>query len=369
MNKILTISIAAYNAEEFLEKCLQSLIIDEKTMKDYEVIVVDDGSTDRTTYIANLFVKRYPDTFRLISKQNGGWGSTINTSIKLAKGRYFKNLDADDCFMTQNIPMFINMLKVIDIDLVFTPMTKVNYEDNQIIEICDLALQMHIQYGETYDIFHNIPIEIHYCTFKTKKLKEGLVITENCYYTDIELLLKGIKDAEECLFLENIIYCYTLNRLGQSNNLEQMKLRYKEHLLIVKTLIQFYNENNKCRNKELINKRIETMIVHQILLYLYRGETEVERNELAEFDNYLIREKEFDYKHIEKRIDKRIIYRQIKNKLMSRNIEEQEVLAMRNWIWLKRKLQNDREFKCEMLIKTMKYGFLEYLNDILKCKK
>ena len=95
MEKVLTVVVPAYNAEVFLENCLDSLCLPD-LLDLLEVIVVDDGSTDRTGSLADGYQARFPRTVRVIHKENGGHGSGINCGIKAASGRYFKVVDADD---------------------------------------------------------------------------------------------------------------------------------------------------------------------------------------------------------------------------------------------------------------------------------
>ena len=101
MKKNLTISIAAYNVENYLEKTLDSLIIDN--LDKLEVLIVNDGSKDNTKKIAQKYCKKYPNSIKLIDKENGGYGSTINAGIKEATGKYFKQLDGDDWYNTENL--------------------------------------------------------------------------------------------------------------------------------------------------------------------------------------------------------------------------------------------------------------------------
>ena len=70
MNKILTIIIPTYNMEKYLRRCLDSLIIDEEGMKQLEVLVINDGSKDSSSQIAHEYQDKYPDTFRVIDKEN-----------------------------------------------------------------------------------------------------------------------------------------------------------------------------------------------------------------------------------------------------------------------------------------------------------
>ena len=94
VEKTLSISIAAYNVEEFLKNTLDSLVAPE-IMDDIEVLIIDDGYKDNTAAIVKEFVDKYPNSFKVISKPNGGYGSTINAAIDAANGQYFKTLDGD----------------------------------------------------------------------------------------------------------------------------------------------------------------------------------------------------------------------------------------------------------------------------------
>ena len=89
MSKILSVTIPTYNVEKYLKQCLDSFIIPE-IIDDMEILIVNDGSTDSSPIIAKEYTEKYPDTFKLINKENGGHGSTINTGIANATGKYFK---------------------------------------------------------------------------------------------------------------------------------------------------------------------------------------------------------------------------------------------------------------------------------------
>ena len=103
MDKILTIIVPSYNMEAYLPKCLGSLIIDDKELlQKLDVIVVNDGSRDRTSEIAHGFEAKYPGVFRVIDKANGHYGSCINAGLAVAEGTFIKVLDADDYYLTDN---------------------------------------------------------------------------------------------------------------------------------------------------------------------------------------------------------------------------------------------------------------------------
>ena len=105
MKKVLTIVVPAYNVEKYLKNCLDSFV-DVNILNSIEILVVDDGSTDKTADIAKNYEKKYPNSFRLLSKENGGHGSTINYAIPRASGKYFKVVDGDDWVDKKHLPAF-----------------------------------------------------------------------------------------------------------------------------------------------------------------------------------------------------------------------------------------------------------------------
>ncbi|WP_296311594.1 glycosyltransferase family 2 protein [Winogradskyella sp. UBA3174] len=91
----LSIVIPVYNAAIFLSLCLESLLNQDIDSKDYEILVIDDGSSDNSLSIANSFSDRY-DHINVHSKLNGGVGSARNKGLALAKGAYIYFIDPDD---------------------------------------------------------------------------------------------------------------------------------------------------------------------------------------------------------------------------------------------------------------------------------
>ena len=86
MNKILTIVIPSYNVEQFLEKTVDSFLADS-IMDDIEILIVNDGSKDKTKEIGLSYEAKYPKCVKLVDKENGGHGSTINTGLSIASDR------------------------------------------------------------------------------------------------------------------------------------------------------------------------------------------------------------------------------------------------------------------------------------------
>ena len=93
MKPLLTVVIPVYNVEKYLDRCLKSILIQE--WKNYDIILVDDGSTDRSPQICDDYVKAY-DFISVIHKKNGGLSEARNTGLSQAKGEYIYFPDSDD---------------------------------------------------------------------------------------------------------------------------------------------------------------------------------------------------------------------------------------------------------------------------------
>lgn len=116
--KTLTISIAAYNQERYLDRCISSLII--PSIDDLEIFVVNDGSKDNTSEIAHRWASKYPSSIFAIDKENGHTGSCHNRTLKEATAKYYRILDADDYYDTAALETFVQRLKSTDADMLIT---------------------------------------------------------------------------------------------------------------------------------------------------------------------------------------------------------------------------------------------------------
>ncbi len=286
--KLLTVSIAAYNVEKYLEKALTSLTNNSELMTLLEVIVEDDGSTDGTFAIAEEFQSKYPGTFRAVHKENGGYGSTINNSIRLAKGRYFKQLDGDDWFDTQNFYGFLAFLNNRNDDLVLTPYYNC-YEDGNItlINHCkkvpsvvsDISALNLCEY-----------LAMHELTIKTALLKDNHIsITENCFYTDNEYTFLPLLYAKTVGRYHKPVYCYRLGRNGQSVSLEGIKKHYMDSLAVAEKIYSAYNDmkNDVSSIQPILMRKICYITDTVYTYYLVSGNKSISKEELKKFDAWM----------------------------------------------------------------------------------
>lgn len=288
MEKILTVSIAAYNVEKYIEECLLPFA-NKDIAEDLEIFVIDDGGKDNTMKIAEKYANEFPDTFKLVYKKNGGWGSTVNYGIKHASGKYFKQLDGDDYFLADSLKTYIEFLKNHNEDLIYTPFTTFRDGDNCVVE--KNGIINNYELDKLYNIEElskSFPLNMHSCTFKTDRLKQNVDILEHCFYTDVEYIIKGMSNIKTIIFSEIEVYQYRVARSGQSMSIEGLRKHYKEHEKVLFTLLT-YLEKAKIAGtlSEMFRKRLEEMVSMQYMIYLYLEPGKEHKKELMDFDNSL----------------------------------------------------------------------------------
>ena len=297
--KVLSISIAAYNVESTLKECLdpflKSTVLDE-----LDIMIVDDGSGDHTTAIAQEYQELYPDTFRLIKKKNGGWGSTVNSGIKEARGVYFKQLDGDDYYEPEALNKFIQYLKSEPSDLVISPYITYDSETGKIITTedcnpgCDLLKKYLIK-----DIPEFAPF-MHSLSIKTKLLQKGGVkVTEHCFYTDTEFVLKACNQADSISFFDKPIYYYRRAAVGQSMSLSGFEKHYMEQYKVIEVSLDYLQKNvSRPEIKKIYDKLLLGTCFWQYLIMFYISVSKEHKNNLIKYDLMLKEKAPFYYNQI-----------------------------------------------------------------------
>lgn len=253
MRKILTISIAAYNVERFIRKTLESCIAEE-IMEDLEVLVIDDGATDGTAEIVKEYEAKYPETFRLIHKENGGYGTTVNRSMKEASGCYFRLLDGDDWFDTEGLRKLIKHLKETDVDAVFTKMY-LCYPNSRQLEK-DSWENLTGRRMKLSDVPESVFAGMWEFTVKTSILKEHpFELPSKTLYTDHLFLAYPIPYIGEVEFLDFPLYCYRLGYDEQSVSAKS-RLKHMEEIVRVSLIMsEYYKKHAECKNRSYLLER------------------------------------------------------------------------------------------------------------------
>lgn len=284
MNKILTISIAGYQVQDYIRHTLDSLI-DDSVIDDLEILVIDDGGKDDTLKIVNEYSEKYPDSIFGIHKENGGYGSVINKSVQLATGKYFKQLDGDDWFDTACLKKLVNLLKTIDTDVVYTAVNEVYEEENRMILVDHFAHLEEKAYEFEKTELKKI-ISMHETTYRTQLLKEQKrPVTEHCFYTDVEYITLPFASAKTFYVIHEPLYQYRLGRAGQSVSPEGIKKHYKEHELVFWNIVKIYQEMSDAlhTHKHVLTLRLRKEFISHLKYLCMIPKSKETKQELKEF--------------------------------------------------------------------------------------
>lgn len=239
MDKILTIIIPTYNMEKYLRHCLDSLIV--PNMNKVEVLVVNDGSKDSSSAIGHEYQDKYPQTFRVIDKENGNYGSCVNRGLKEATGKYVKVLDADDSFDTTNFQKYIDTISKLDVDLILSDTILVNEEYKQ-TDYWRVNAPI-----ETIFKFQESPayVQMHCIAYKTVNLKNiGYLQTEGISYTDQEWIYWPMSTVKTAYYISIPLYSYLMGREGQTTDPKLFKRAVPQEMRVLDRMIFLWERHH-----------------------------------------------------------------------------------------------------------------------------
>ena len=234
--KLLTITVPCYNSQDYMENCINSLLIGDNRV---EIIIIDDGSTDKTGEIADRYAREYPDIVKVIHQENGGHGEGINQGIKYASGKYFKVVDSDDK-LSGDFPKFLDALERCDknggIDLMVTNYYYVHTDGkgDRSIDYSNVLPQWCIfEWCHTKPFKIHQMLTIHSCTFRTSLLKQwDDPLPKKVFYEDNLMICKTLPRVQKMYYFPKDLYRYWIGRPDQSVQENVMKKRYTHQILV-----------------------------------------------------------------------------------------------------------------------------------------
>ena len=290
-NKILSIIIPTYNMEKYLRKCLDSLIVSDENMERLEVLVINDGSKDSSSAIGHEYESKYPQTFRVIDKENGNYGSCINRGLKEATGKYVKVLDADDYFDNRAFDQFVDFLQHVDVDLVINDFCTVDEKDEVIDDYTfDLPIQKQftladIPSGMTEWLWH------HGITYKMAIFQQfNYKQTEGISYTDDEWIFMPMALVRSASYFPQIIYHYLLGREGQTFDPKVMMSSFDKRIKVGMSMVKFFAgiwDSCEADSKQFMTEKLKRRVRVIYNFYLTKHYTKDGNELLRAFDQYI----------------------------------------------------------------------------------
>lgn len=269
-NPAISLVMPVYNVENFLNKALTS--VENQTFKDFEMIIVDDGSSDKSYEIAEEFCCRNPN-FKLIKQKNSGPAAARNTGVTHCKGEYIAFMDSDDYLEKNFLEELYNLAKKTSAD----------------ITCCNFNMYYPNKNLKIYMPFNSLPgvytkskalrklildISVHYFIwnklYKKELFLERNIKFDNMYFEDISTSPRLFYFAKTVAFTSKALYNYTMRENSILHSINAKKVNdYIKALGIIKSFLEENNDYEKYSGHVWIYAQRVKFVVYYYIINLH----------------------------------------------------------------------------------------------------
>lgn len=273
--KLLSIAIPCYNSQDYMERCIQSLL---PGGEDVEILVVDDGSQDMTPEIADAYAKRYPHIVKAIHQENGGHGEAVNAGIAHASGLFFKVVDSDDWVDADAYEKIVDTLREIagsdqTLDLLISNFVyeKQGAKRKKVMKYTSALVTGQIfTWSDVRRMRKGQYLLMHSVIYRTKLLRDcGLHLPAHTFYVDNLYVYIPLPYVKTMYYLDVDFYRYYIGREDQSVNEEVMIGRIDQQIKVNKMMVDAYDLwkiPNKKQRKYMFNYLEIITVISTVLL-------------------------------------------------------------------------------------------------------
>lgn len=270
----LSIIIPAFNAQEYIEACLSSCCNQDLESLDYEIIVVNDGSTDTTEKKVISFTKKYSNIY-LITQKNKGNGAARNIGVAHSKGKYIYFLDADDYIAKNTLGTLIRLQEHDNLDMIIFSSKNVKDAHQINSKHANSKIKIDTVYcGINYLGAYNYMPEVwRYIIRKAFYIKSELSFYDKKFVQDSYFTPELIGKAERVSYIDYDVHRYrkSLNSITRNTSLEHLKTHIHDMCFSVHKLYDFKNDLiEKGITNENALKRIHIKQQHYVFIIIFR---------------------------------------------------------------------------------------------------
>lgn len=254
-----SVIVPVYNSEKYLKKCLNSLV--KQTLDEIEIIVINDGSTDKSQKIINEFSNRYPNKIKSCIQSNSGQAAARNYGLKKAVGEYVLFIDSDDYIELNTCEKTYEIAKSRNLDILCYKIRE-EFENN-------------IKKHSNYYCFNDYPKDIKYVlneTSVTNKLihrkmlvDNKLFFMENYIYEDLELIPRLALYTDKIDFIDDKLYHYVIHS-GSTMRQKEYNPKMNSIFVVIESLRKKFKDTQYVEEMEYLC--IEHLLHGAVLRYL-----------------------------------------------------------------------------------------------------
>ena len=211
----LSIIIPVYNVEAYLRACLDSVLDEQQT--DYEVLIINDGSTDSSPQIVAEYVEMQPERFRLVTTENGGLGHARNTGLALASGDYVLFLDSDDSLSPGAVGEILSQCEA-DFDICFFDFLTVNESGRELARTKGCGKTDTFTLADYPELLFDPPNAWNKLWRRSLFLDNGIVFPDRLWFEDLATSPRLYLRADKLCAVDRAWYRYLLRQGSITNN-------------------------------------------------------------------------------------------------------------------------------------------------------
>ena len=225
---LLSIIVPGQNVEAYIGKCLDSLLNQDISSSDYEIIVVNDGSTDRTKEIVEGYVSSHSNVI-LINQQNKGLSGARNSGVKVARGSYVMYIDSDDYIEKNVLGGLLAQVERDNLDVLRYNYRNVN-EDYKVI-VPKRNNKLYVDYsGDVTDGFSFLTHRLGYACYAWQflikaEIAKNVLFKEGIYFEDTEWAPRMLNEAKRVASTDVVVYNYMKRTNSITNAVDDVKKR------------------------------------------------------------------------------------------------------------------------------------------------
>lgn len=264
----ISIIVPAYNAEKYLERCLDSLVKQDLSADEYEIIVINDGSTDRTEDILHEYSNRYSH-IHCTTVKNSGVSEARNYGCREAKGKYFLFVDADDWIQSNILQYIYDSLEKDELDILVMDFQywgekgKLPKDFNKISdrEILSFKVLSGVDFMQRF-----LPQVVWCNAYRTSFWRENNLEFLPIRHEDEEIIPRIFFYAKRIKFSSIVFYHYYKNP-------DSFMMNYDEHasLYMLQAMESLDDFRKKCVKDENLNLFFKNLIAKRLLTTFRRG--------------------------------------------------------------------------------------------------
>lgn len=233
-----SVIVPVYNVETYIEKCLESLV--NQTLKDIEIIVINDGSPDNSQKIIDKYVEAYPKKCKSYKKQNGGLSSARNYGLKKARGEYISFIDSDDYI---DVTMLEKMYNKAISNNFYLVVCDVDYVDDNGKFIMSVSSNINndLYYDEVKKCMLNLYPAAWNKLYKRELFSNQVKFKEGIWFEDVEFIYKLFPFIKSIGVVKESLYKYVQRDGAITKTFDERLYNYIDNW---NGLIDFYKINN-----------------------------------------------------------------------------------------------------------------------------